>query len=92
MIGGSTFGPRPKIVVRPSALTQLKPKRLSFAQPASKALGLGRIRHPGRASTVGEIGALSDFDDVAVRIADVAANLAVLWYRFRNELRSSTFP
>jgi hypothetical protein len=38
---------------------------------------------PGRALTVLEIGALSDLDDVAVRIADVAANLAVLGNRFR---------
>ena len=37
----------------------------------------------GRALTVLEIGALSDLDDVTVRIADVAANLAVLGNRFR---------
>ena len=42
--------------------------------------------------TVCEIGALSDFDNVAVRIADVAAYLAVLGYRLRDELGSSTFP
>src|SRR6202030_195038 len=47
---------------------------------------------PGRALTVREGGALSDFDDIAVRIADVAAYLAVLGYRLRDELRSSTFP
>src|ERR1700722_20199962 len=37
-------------------------------------------------------GALSDFDNVTVRIAYVAANLAVLWYRRRQEFGSSTFP
>src|SRR5271165_1157981 len=39
-----------------------------------------------------EGGALSDLDNIAVRIADVAANLAVLGYRLRDELGSSTFP
>jgi hypothetical protein len=46
----------------------------------------------GRALTVGEVGALSDFDDIAVRIADVAAYLAVLGYGGRDEFGSSTFP
>jgi hypothetical protein len=44
------------------------------------------------ALTVREVGALSDFDDIAVRIANVAAYLAVLGYGFRDELGSSTFP
>jgi len=48
--------------------------------------------HPRRALTVGEIGALSDFDNVTVRIADVAADLAVLGDRLGDELRASTFP
>jgi hypothetical protein len=39
-----------------------------------------------------EVGALSDFDDIAVRIADVAANLVVLFLRLLDELGSSTFP
>ena len=47
---------------------------------------------PRRALTVGEIGALSDFDNVTVRIADVAAYLAVLGDRLRDELGSSAFP
>ena len=47
---------------------------------------------PGRGLTVGEVGALSDFDDIAVRIADIAAYLAVLGDWFGDELRSSTFP
>jgi hypothetical protein len=48
--------------------------------------------HPGRALTVGEGGALSDLDNITVRVADVAARLAVLLLRFRDELGSSTFP
>src|SRR5277367_6504233 len=47
---------------------------------------------PGQASSVREGSALSDLDNVAVRIADVAANLAVLGDRRGNELGSSTFP
>src|ERR1700691_1009748 len=50
------------------------------------------ITPAGRALPVREVGALSDFDDIAVRIADVAAYLAVLGYRRRDELGSSTFP
>jgi hypothetical protein len=48
--------------------------------------------HPRRALTVREGGALSDLDNIAVGIADVAADLAVLGYWFRDELGSSTFP
>ena len=44
------------------------------------------------ASAVDLIGALSNFNDVTVRIADVAANLAVLGNRRRDELGSSAFP
>src|SRR5580704_5338832 len=51
-----------------------------------------RMLFRGRASPVLEVGALSDLDNVSVRIADVAANLAVLGNRFREELGSSTFP
>src|SRR5260221_398338 len=36
--------------------------------------------------TVRDVGALSDFDNVTVRIADVAAYLAVLGDRLRDEL------
>jgi hypothetical protein len=46
----------------------------------------------GRALTVREIGTLSDLNDVTIRIADIAANLAVFGYRLRDELGSSTFP
>src|SRR6204780_58286 len=51
----------------------------------------GSVRQ-GRALTVGDVGALPDLDNIAVRIADVAAYLAVLGYRLRDELGSSTFP
>src|ERR1700741_3329193 len=52
----------------------------------------GAFDASGRALTVRERGALSNLDDITVRIADVAANLAVLGYRLRDELGSSTFP
>jgi hypothetical protein len=42
--------------------------------------------------TVCEGSALSDLDYITVRIADVAARLAVLWDRLGDELGSSTFP
>src|ERR1700733_8120598 len=49
-------------------------------------------RHPIRqALTVFEIGALSDLDNVAVRIADVAANLAVFGYWLAEGLGSAAF-
>src|ERR1700687_563273 len=47
---------------------------------------------PARATASREVGTLSDLDNVTVRIADVAANLAVLFLRLRDELGSSTFP
>src|SRR6202049_4394804 len=47
---------------------------------------------PARASTVREVGALSDLDNISVRIPDVAARLAILGDRLRDELGSSTFP
>src|SRR6202158_3426673 len=46
----------------------------------------------GGALTVRERGALSNLDNITVRIADVAANLAVFGYWLRDELGSSTFP
>jgi hypothetical protein len=46
----------------------------------------------GRALTVRDVGALSDFDEITVRIPDIAAYLAVLGYRLRDELGSSAFP
>jgi len=47
---------------------------------------------PLQALAVLEAGALSDLDNVTVRIADVAANLAVLGDRSREKLGSPTFP
>jgi len=46
----------------------------------------------GRASTVRKIGALSDLDNISVRISDVAANLTVLGNRLCDELGPSTLP
>jgi len=63
------------------------PKR----QEATRS-GTMRMLFPGRASAVFEVGALSDLDNISVRIADVAACLAVLGDRCRDELRSSAFP
>src|SRR5580704_13342628 len=51
-----------------------------------------RQRLAREALAVGEIGALSDFDNVSVRIADVAAYLAVLGDWLGEELGSSAFP
>jgi hypothetical protein len=63
-----------------------------MAQPIQHAHRLELNLRPGRPLTVREVGALSDFDDIAIGIADVAAYLAVLGYRLRDELGSSTFP
>lgn len=46
--------------------------------------------HEVEALTVDLIGALSDLDDVAVRVTDVAADLAVLGDRFDDELGASS--
>jgi hypothetical protein len=59
---------------------------------ADDSLGDYENAFPGLASTVLEVSALSDLDNISVRIADVAARLAVLGDRLRDELRSSTFP
>src|SRR5579862_4066856 len=56
-----------------------------------KLPGTMRKLFPRRASTVREVGALSDLDNISVRVADVAARLAVLGDRLCDELRSSTF-
>ena len=67
--------------------------------PTKAGLREGRMRmsanyrwNPGRALTVCEVCALSDLDNVSVRISDIAARLAVLGNRRRYELCSSTFP
>jgi hypothetical protein len=61
-------------------------------QRAASTVSREVVRNGGRALTVCLVGALSYLDDIAVRIADVAANLAVLGDRLRDELRSSTLP
>ena len=43
--------------------------------------------HPGRASALREVGGLSDLDNVTVRIADVAANLA--YFSFGSVMNSA---
>src|SRR5579862_4089238 len=58
---------------------------------APRALALANI-HPRRTLAVLERRALSDLDNVTVRIADVAANLAVLGNRRREDLGSPAFP
>jgi hypothetical protein len=72
--------------------------RQTNEETGDKETGDGEV-HPsaldcpsGRALTVSDVGALSDLDNIAVRIADVAAYLAVLGDRLRDELGSSTFP
>ena len=47
---------------------------------------------PCQALSVGEVGALSDFDNVAVGIADVAADFAVFGDRRSDKFGSSAFP
>ena len=63
-----------------------------LAESRTTRSGTMRMLFPGRASAVREVGALSDLDNISVRIADVAARLAVFGDRLRDELRSSTFP
>src|ERR1700691_4692599 len=81
------FGRSPTIVF-PGAVKTFTPSVFDATGAVMCVVSLGL----GRALTVLELGALSDLDDITVRIADVAANLAVLWYRFRDEFGSSTFP
>ena len=80
----------------PVKLTKTKP---IDARPAPIASGDGVLEcaqrhasHPNRASAVSKVGALSDLDDIAVRIAHVATDFAVLGYGPGDELGSSTFP
>src|SRR5580700_4938867 len=60
--------------------------------PSGRPQPFRSASHPGRVLTVDQVRALSDLDNVAIRIADVAANLAILRYWLRDELGSSTFP
>jgi hypothetical protein len=70
-------------LVRFSDLSDLTAWSVDNFRFGDKSPGTVRMLFGGRALTVLEIGALSDLDDVTVRIADVTANLAVLGNRFR---------
>src|ERR1700733_13637553 len=74
-----------------TANSEVAPKTSSF-RLGDNSPGTMRMLFPGRSSTVRQVGALSDLDNISVRIADVAARLAVLGNRLRDELGSSTFP
>src|SRR5215469_2189798 len=77
-------GPHPK---RAHALLNLCAKDFDARQNLLVVGFAGEL-----ALTVLEIGALADLDDVAVRIANVAANLAILGDRLGDELGSAAFP
>src|SRR5271167_5186375 len=64
--------------------------RANGPAPSGHPQAFKSASRPGRALTVREVGALSDFDDIAVRIADVTAYLAVLGDRLGDELSAST--
>src|SRR5579862_4571290 len=76
-----------RLMIGPETLSRIARTRRTRARPRLKS-----ALPAGRALTVREIGALSDLDNITVRIADVASNLAVLGNRFREELGSSTLP
>src|SRR4051794_14280764 len=52
----------------------------------------GNMELSGRVLAVGQVSALSYFDNVTIRVANVAARLAVLWDRLGDELGSPAFP
>jgi hypothetical protein len=58
----------------------------------SAAVSAKSASHPGRASALREVDALSDLDHVTVGIADVAASLDRTLLRLRDQRGSSTFP
>jgi hypothetical protein len=78
--------------IGPSVLRQTDSLHERLAVLKRRLARTMRMLFPGRASAVREVGALSDLDNISVRIADVAARLAVFGDRLRDELRSSTFP
>ncbi len=67
-------------------------RHLPFQEIPRKIPALPGRAFMGRALTVSEVCALSDLDNISVRIADVAPGLAVLGDRRRDELRSPAFP
>src|SRR5579862_6622000 len=76
------FGRSPTIVF-PGAVKTLTP---SVFDAVGVVMCGGLLEFAGPALTVLEGGALSDLDNITVRIADIAANLAVLGYWLRDEL------
>jgi hypothetical protein len=80
-------------IIRQQAIREQSAGRLAGPQTVPvRRLAKPLAHSAGRALTVREIGALSNFDNVTVGVADVAADLAILWYWLRDELRSSAFP
>src|SRR5580704_6393782 len=75
------FGRSP-VIVFPGDVNTLKSSLLDVIGAVMSAISL----------TVSQIGALSDLDNIAVRIAHVAANLAVFGDRFGKEFGSPAFP
>jgi len=69
-------------------------ERVLNSKKKSTACSTGRhaFCNGATCSAVRKVGALSDLDNISVRIADVAARLAVLGDRLRDEFRSSSFP
>jgi hypothetical protein len=65
---------------------------MTSTTPRGDSIDQGTLDPPGPALTVCEVCTLPDLDNISVRIADVAARLAVLGDRLSDELRSSTFP
>src|SRR5271167_4226027 len=79
---------RSPTIVFPGAVKTLTPSAFDPMGAVMCVVSLSSCR----ALTVFEGGALSDLDNIPVRIADVAASLAVLGDRRREELRSPAFP
>ena len=75
-------------LVRLSGVVSLAP----MGAPSGHPEAFKSASRPGRALAVLEGGALSDLDNITVRIANIAARLAVLGDRLGDELGSSTFP
>src|SRR5579871_3550593 len=86
------FGRSPTITF-PGAVKTLTPSVLNAMGAVICVVSYDALPYcPNSALTVGKIGTLSDLDNVTVRIADVAANLAVFGNRRRDELSSPAFP
>src|SRR5580692_603593 len=89
------FGRSPTIVF-PGAVKTLTPSVFDVMGAVmclvSSSSCDGRIYASSQALTVLQVSALSDLDNITVRIADVAARLAVLGDRLGDEVGSSTLP